>query len=524
MSTVGSVASGFWTPVALGVLGGILGVFATGAGTVAVVSAPANSSDGFSTLVAGNEADSRVNPGSTAASTGGFNGSADSQDSSQSASGSTATAQTSQGSSPASNAETPGSSADGGGGSGGAGGQAGSADGSSSETPSVSQTENPPAENQQPRQTTSAGRPLDDIRARSNLLPIAGITADGAALCALPVADPGEVELALEGSEFQDKTGARLSLSAPAEKTDRIWQVEQNAATGLGKPQDCGTFSLQDGQLRYKPGPDGMARLPFCLLKVTAGSGAGRETELCQLWKPLVSKDVPISLEGNRLEQPVIPAELPALPAKSLNITVLADGFGDTDFPDGNALTAEKPVVLEIYDPELAGELLFSAKLSLEEGRSGAVFVISYEATIERVQVRNLKVTSEEETVPFSRPGVEKIAEAASDEIESIQKLVDRRVQPEIEKLEKAIDQQQKNRGSPALARLEKELEKHLDAIDELDEAIIALDNLILWAETAAEVCQDLEGTARIGLKVVRTTSDGHEIPVLNTQLASESN
>lgn len=528
----------FWTPVAMGVLVGMAGVFGAGSTTAVISSGAGEGANGFSTQVARNDVPVRFGADTSSPAAGGTGGDAGAaaagaasgngsggsggNDSGAAPGGSPGGAETSSSGAGSgegtSGADTAGSRGSGSRGSGnsarGTGGRpaAGSPAGG---TPAGSGAQPPSAT---PPSAPSGGRPLDDVRARQNLLPVAAATAAGSALCAITVPDPAQVELSLAGSEFRDKSGARLTLMPSTEEGIRRWSVEQNAATGLGKPQDCGAFSFQDGQLRYQPGSDGTSLLPFCLLKISAGSGSARDTEICRLWQPLVSQDVSLTFEGNRLEQPLFPDELPSLPVESLTVTLAADGFGDSDFPDGDRLTSGKPIVLEVFDPELAGELLFSVRLSLEEQSSGrAALVISYVATVPTVQIRNLKVTTGMDEVPLSRPGLERIAAEAEKEIAAIQNLVDRKVQPEIEKYEKAIDQQKNNRAAAGQARAQKELEKLQETLDELDEAIIMLDDLIVWAETAAAVCQDLESDARLSLKVVRKTRDGHEILLLET-------
>jgi hypothetical protein len=325
------------------------------------------------------------------------------------------------------------------------------------------------------------------------------------------------------------------------------WDVTLAANSNLGRLQKIGVFALKNGQLTYLSTNNASRRLlPFCLLRLRARSGNLSDSEVCRLWSPIEIPDVRVSFAKSKSVLDLLPPELRSLSAKSLRLVIQPVGFGDIDFPDGKELKAGRTIQLIVFDPELAGEKLLATLLTLSGTGSGAQLQVEHTATVADVVVRKLKATNKEIEVGISRPELTRLLRDAEKQLPSIQKLIRMKVLPEIAKGETYIKtgtailssssrttSSSSSRSSTGLSTAERLLAQRQlsEAKVKLDElvknyeglldATASLESLVAWTESTNVALDTLEKDARLGIQLVRQTSDGHRIVILRTPLAA---
>ena len=356
-----------------------------------------------------------------------------------------------------------------------------------------------PGANDDPAVTQT--KPLDDVRTRSRILPLAGEgVPDKIALCQILVDDVTQVALELGGSEFSKPRPLTLQLELqPKDTKSCTWSVSQVSASGFAPVQLIGEFVLKDQQFgfHWRANAD-KGKLPFCRLKISANA----DTEVCDLWSPVRASA--LKLNFNKSVQklpPFVPPGISLPPAESLRLELTFEGWPEHE-RSGDILMLNE--TLEVVFPDNASERdLLKILLTLKTDGGQLSVRSSYFTNTPRSPARKGKSEIKYEDRELSHSDLEKLTKEMEREAAKYQReLAD--VERDLEKLQLAQDNLARQMAPAAEQALlqhrfdQKEEEK--TATEELVEAFSDAESAMT---TLSDLCSALEGNV-VHFRLVR--------------------
>jgi len=362
----------------------------------------------------------------------------------------------------------------------------------------------PAADQQAP--TVNASLPLDDVRTKARLLSISGTESDGSpvSLCSIVGVPARNIQLELVGNEFTDRKRVTLTLDNSNDGDSLAWKVTQKPASALERPVALGQFEFSDERLSFlAPNNSKNSLLEFCLLRIRTTEPS--DTELCRLWKPLQLQDLSMTFEDARTVYNLIPDNLPQLPANELRLAIESAGCGDCEFPVGKNLTFGNPVTVDVMNGNSSDRSkLFTTRYSLTAQDSRPLLVVSHFAMMRQVTLRNNTPSIGLSEQPLSTLGLAALRRSGL------------RQQTDITKL---IDGKSRLLSRATSSTVKRELDTEVRT---LIAASSALDELATHVAALKETLDEIAGSGRTGLRLVRRISDENEIVILETELFSE--
>jgi len=361
-------------------------------------------------------------------------------------------------------------------------------------------------------------RPLDDIRTRSQILPIAGEgVPETPTLCQIAVEDASSVTLELIGGDFQDTRTLKLKLYPQAAQGKRAaWKVRQEADTGFDRMQDVGEFQLKDQQLGFVWSKNAdKGKLPFCKLKITTGS----DSEVCSLFAPVRSAALGVNF-NNRVQKltSFVPPGVQIPPVESLKLELTMEGWPEHQ-QEGDLLVLNKTIKLSFEDAEAIRDALrILLTLKVESGQLGvyaAYFTdVPRSATQRTKKVEDIRF----EAKPLSHKDLEKLAKDLAKETASYQSELDA-MDDSLKKLQATQDKldSQSARGSnQAIAAEQLIVERRMEQLTEKQAVMEEFRNFYADADAAAtalkELCDKIESDARIHFRLIRPFNGGEAV------------
>lgn len=391
-------------------------------------------------------------------------------------------------------------------------------------------SDDPPATAQPTPQTAAQPKPLDDIRTRSRLLPIAGESLpDEIALCQIPVTDVANVRMELIGAEFSKPREVTMEMEQqPIDGQSCTWRVRQVSAAGFDRVQLVGEFQLKDQQLsfRWQKNAD-KGKLPFCRLKISADA----DTEVCELWSPVRAAALKVKLEepekGSQKPSPFVPSGIQLPPVESLRLdftleewpehtasrdSLSTDGsadivFSDDDY-DQDLLRIE--LTLKSEGGQLAVQSLFFTSVPKSSSRSKGV--IDYEERqLKPADLEKLVKDMATEKGRYQREltGLDKDLEKLDAAQENLDKLMD-----EVGfRQDLAAKQDGFDRKAEALAEKRTVAEEMVDVFSGAHTAM----------EKLSELCKEIEERGRVHFQLVRPLEGGAADVVISSSVSTQA-
>ena len=373
-------------------------------------------------------------------------------------------------------------------------------------------------------------KPLDDVRTRSRVLPLAGEgVPDKIALCQILVNDVTDVTLELTGSEFSKPRPLTLQLELqPKDTQSCTWSVSQVSASAFAPVQLIGEFVLKDQQFSFhwKASAD-KGKLPFCRLRISADA----DTEVCDLWSPVRAAALKVSF-SNRVQK--LPAFLPpgvALPpAESLRVELSFEGWPEHKRA-GDFLALNE--TLEIVFPDKASNReLLKILLTLKLDRGQLAVQASHFTSTPRPPTGNVKGSMDiefEEKKPASHADQEKLAKTAEKQSGKYQRELNDlsatqgQVQNSLRNLEAQMaggfTQAQQAQQTFLRNRVD-ELQEQITINEELSDVFSAAKTAI---EELAELCEEIEGSGHIHFELIRSSDGPNSEVVISSSVNADA-
>lgn len=357
---------------------------------------------------------------------------------------------------------------------------------------------------QTPAATPTSGRPLDDVRARKNILPIAGTADDAVPLCTIGVTNAKHCDLKLAEAQFNDPQGTALKLTRRDEGTSSFWDATQETTSGLGRTVKTGTFELASGQLSFTwESLADRSFLPFCRLEVSADEDGVKESETCRLWTPLQGRPAKMTFEASSIELELIPEDTPLPPAECLALAVELDNFAHVDSPVNMLLTPGSPSEVVMVDPDDSLVQLFSTSVEFVVEAKRGLLKMQHTAVIPEVRVRRGQTEVEDKVQPFSTKGLDRLKASVEKQQE--------RTDKQIKELTTKITRLDARSGSSS----GRQLEVLNNSRAALEDALVKLAELPAWVDSTRDVCSDTQANGRIKLKLYRRVDGGNDVDIL---------
>ncbi len=374
-----------------------------------------------------------------------------------------------------------------------------------------------------PSDDALTAKPLDDIRARSRVLKIAGEgVAEEVTLCKIKTGDPKNVQLTLLDTEFPKLT---MELEKLADEKTCRWSVRQVAALGFDRVQPVGEFQLQGQQLIFRWHKDAdKGKLPFCRLKISAED----DSEVCSLWAPVRAAALRVSLDAKASEiAPFVPPGIQLPPPESVRLD-----FSLHDWPEneqaGSELMTSQTAEIQMSDADY-GQVLLRIQLALRQDHGQLKVQSSWFTTIPKLPANkgSSDITYVEQ--PLKRTDLEKltremnsIAERWKKEAEDIDK--------DLEKTTKQLDnvrdmlnqtfRQDLSDKEDQLNQRCSELEDEKAVAGEIQETYSKAHAAM---EKLTELCQNVEKNGRLEFQLVRPLERGASNLVISTSVEAKA-
>ncbi|MBL8811880.1 MAG: hypothetical protein JNM43_17060 [Planctomycetaceae bacterium] len=367
-------------------------------------------------------------------------------------------------------------------------------------------------------------KPLEDVRARSRILKIAGEgVPDEVTLCEVRVDNPSNVELELLDTEFP-KLKIELEKQ-PVEGQSCKWTVRQVSAAGFDRVQPLGEFQITAKQLRFKWHKNAdKGKLPFCRLKISADT----DTEVCNLWSPVKLAALKMNIDVKAIEiSTFVPPGILLPPAESMRLDFTPEGWPKHQL-SRNDLALDVPSDTNFSDEDYGHDLL-KIQLVLKQERGLLRLQTTWFTTIPKLSTHRGKseVTYVEQSL--KRSDLEKLVKdmiTATDHWEEEADDVDK----ELERTEAQRDQVAEIlRGNyrEDLANKKTQLDQ---AIIDLEEEKAAAEELVTTFSSAhtamkklAELSHEIEENGRIEFRLVRPLQGDNKYTVISTSIIDEA-
>ncbi len=354
--------------------------------------------------------------------------------------------------------------------------------------------------------TVNPKRPLDDVRSKAGILPIARTAAEQNTvnLCSIVGVPARSIQLELVGNEFAD--GKQLTLTNDDANNDAssLWKVIQKPASALERQIALGQFEFSDERLSFLAAANSdSSLLPFCMLRISTVDPP--DTELCQLWEPLRLQDVSVLFEDASTVYNLIPERLPQLPVNELRVTIEIAGYGDCVFPAGKKVTVGSPVTVDVMNRDVSSHgKLFTTRFSLTSQDNRPLLEVSHFAELPQVALRNAAPSISLSEQPLSTAGMAVLRRNVLRQQTDIKKLIESK-------------SQLSSRATSFTVKRELDTE-----IGTLIDTGSALNELATRVAALKDALEEISGSGRTGVRLVRRFSNEDEIVILETQLFSE--
>ncbi len=363
------------------------------------------------------------------------------------------------------------------------------------------------------------GKPLDDVRNKSRVLPIAGEgVPEYVALCLIQAPDPVNVTLELLGGEFSAPQELNVQLDPPTQdEKSRIWSVRQVRAAGFDRTQDVGEFTLKDQQFsfRWKKDAD-KGKLPFCRLRISSDA----DNEVCDLWSAVHPPALRVSFSNHHQKLAAfVPPGIKLPPAELLQVELTFEGFPEHEH-SGDKLVLDESIEIE-FPQEESDRNLLKTRLTLKlEGGQLAVHA-SHSTTVPKPPSRSDKGEVKYSEKELSHKELEKFSRDAAATAAKYQKELNT-IDKDLEKSRTVLDnldRQSANNFSAALANEREIRERRIEEAEEQKALVSDLCDTFTEAETAmtklTELCDDIEKKGRIHFRLIRSAeAPGSEIVI----------
>ena len=386
----------------------------------------------------------------------------------------------------------------------------------------------PASGEQPPTGSANAGqpRPLDDVRTRSRLLPIAGEgVSETSDLCRIGIDDVSLVSLELPGAAFPERRALTLKIQSPVVKDGSCtWKVTQDAAAGFDRVQDLGEFRLKDHQFGFDWSKNAdKGRLPFCKLRISAGA----DSEVCSLWTPVHSPALSLNF-NNRTQRlsSFVPPGVSLPPADSLKLEITMEGWPEHQ-QEAEFLVDNKPVRLSFSDPESNRSLLWIVLTLKDENGQIGVDASFFTSVPQNASQRTKSVDDIRfEDKPLSHKDLEKFAKDIKKETARYQSEMDT-IDAAIIKLQPRLDnltQQLQRQFNPVVDAERDHLQASLNQLTEKQTTAQEFRDFYADGDAAAmaltELCDKLEKEARIHFRLIRLYNSGESVIASSVSVA----